>query len=127
MEWWAYFHPEDSRPTKIPKLPDSLPPPPPAPASYVVPQRESNRLEAEGEGLTNMIAEYRAAVGTLDSKLKEAYDGIKKQNESLKELVTQRDEFVKKYNDSVRERNDIVAKYNVLADQVKKQPQGGGR
>ena len=38
MEWWASFHPQDCRPTKIPKLPASLPPTPPAPSSYVAPQ-----------------------------------------------------------------------------------------
>ena len=32
----------------------------------------------------------------LEAKLKEAYDGIKKQNEAMKELVAQRDEFVQK-------------------------------
>jgi hypothetical protein len=39
--------------------------------------------------------------------------------------LAQRDEFVKKYNDSVQERNDIVGKYNGLIDQVKKLQTGG--
>jgi hypothetical protein len=39
MEWWASFHPEDSRPKKLPKLelPDSPQPAPPL-ADYVPPQ-----------------------------------------------------------------------------------------
>jgi hypothetical protein len=38
MEWWASFHLEDSRPTKLPKL-ETLPPPPaPLPSSYVAPR-----------------------------------------------------------------------------------------
>ena len=62
---------------------------------------------------------------TLEAKLKEAYAGIEKQNETITNLVAQRDDFVKKFNDEVKDRNDVVAKYNELAEQVKKQ-QGGG-
>jgi chromosome segregation ATPase len=86
----------------------------------VTQRREINRLQATGEGLTNQIAEYKAAVESLQGKLKEAYAGIQKQNEAMKELVAQRDEFVKKFNDNVKERNDIVTKYNQLAAQVEK-------
>jgi chromosome segregation ATPase len=93
-------------------------------ALVVAQKREMNKLEAAAESLTKQVAEYKQAVGTLEGKLKEAYDGIKKQNESLKELVAQRDEFVRKYNDSVRERNDIVAKYNGLVEQVQKMQAG---
>jgi chromosome segregation ATPase len=86
---------------------------------------ELNKLQTANETLTNRIAEYKTGVDTLQAKLKEAYDGINKQNESLKELVAQRDEFVKKFNDSVKERNDIVAKYNELAARVEKLQSGG--
>ena len=91
----------------------------------VAQKREIVRLQFSSEVLTNQIAEYKQTVDTLNSKLKEAYDGINKQNESLKDLVIQRDEFVKKYNDSVKERNDIVAKYNELVAQVEKLQTGG--
>ena len=83
-------------------------------------KRELVRLQAVNEGLTNEIAQYKEAVETMTAKLKEAYEGIKKQNDSIKELVVQRDEFVKKYNDSMKERNDIVAQYNELAAQIQK-------
>jgi len=86
---------------------------------------EINKLQATAGGLTNQIGEYKKAVDTLEANLKEAYAGIQKQNESLKELVAQRDEFVKKFNDSVKERNDIVNKYNDLVDRVQKQQSGG--
>lgn len=89
--------------------------------------REIARFQASSLALTNEIAEYRKGVDTLEQKLKEAYDGITKQNESIKELVAQRDEFLKKYNDSVKDRNDIVAKYNDLAAQVQKLQSGGGK
>ena len=81
---------------------------------------EINKLQLTAEGLTNQISEYKQAVGGLKTKLKEAYAGIQKQNDSIHELVAQRDEFVKKFNDSVKERNDIVTKYNDLAAQVEK-------
>ena len=94
-------------------------------ADLVITQkREINRLQSTVDGLTNQVAEYRSAVGSLQGKLKEAYGGIQKQNEAMKELVAQRDEFVKKLNDSVKERNDVVAKYNDLVAQVAKS-QGG--
>jgi uncharacterized coiled-coil DUF342 family protein len=87
-------------------------------------QREINRLQATADGFTNQIAEYRSAVESLQGKLKEAYAGIQKQNEAVKELVAQRDEFVRKYNDEVKDRNDIVAKYNELVAQVAKSQRG---
>lgn len=95
-------------------------------ADFVITQkREINRLQAAVEGLTNQVAEYRLAVESLQGKLKDAYAGIQKQNAAMKELVTQRDEFVKKYNDEIKDRNDIVNKYNDLAAQVEKlQPKG---
>ena len=85
-------------------------------------RRELNRLAAENDGLTNQTAQYKQAMDTLQTKLNEAYDGINKQNDAIKELTAQRDDFVKKYNDSVTDRNDIVAKYNDLAAKVAKMP-----
>ena len=71
--------------------------------------------------LTNEITQYKQAVDALQSKLKDAYADIGKQNETITNLVVQRDEFVQKYNGSVKDRNDIVAKYNDLVSQVQKQ------
>jgi chromosome segregation ATPase len=88
-------------------------------------KREISRLQITGEVLTNQIAEYTNAVGTLETKLKDAYDGIKKQNAAIQELTTQRDDFVQKLNDSLKERNDIVNKYNELVKQVEKQSGSG--
>jgi chromosome segregation ATPase len=83
-------------------------------------RREINRLQITGEGLTNEITKYKAAVTNLQGKLKDAYEGIQKQNEAMKELVAQRDEFVKKFNDEVKDRNELVNKYNDLVRQVEK-------
>lgn len=88
-------------------------------------KHELGRLELTAEGLTNEITEYKAAVTNLQGKLKAAYAGIQKQNDAMKELVAQRDEFVKKFNDEVKDRNDVVNKYNDLVRQVEKnQPAG---
>jgi hypothetical protein len=57
-------------------------------------------------------------VGALESKLKDAYAGIEKQNAAITNLVAERDGLVLKYNNEVKDRNDIVAKYNQLAKQV---------
>jgi chromosome segregation ATPase len=90
----------------------------------VVQKVEIARLEFNNLNLTNEIVPYKAAVDTLQSKLKEAYDGIKQQNEAITNLVAQRDDFVKKFNDGVKDRNGIVAKYNDLVKQMQKQQDG---
>jgi chromosome segregation ATPase len=79
------------------------------------------KLEFANENLTNEVAQYKTAMDTLTSKLKETYAGIEKQNETITNLIMQRDEFVKKFNDAIKNRNDIVAKYNELVNQVQKQ------
>ena len=83
-------------------------------------KRDLNRLQLTSEVLTNQIAEYTNAVASLETKLRDAYDGIKKQNAAIQELTTQRDEFVQKLNDSVKQRNEIVNQYNELVKQVEK-------
>jgi chromosome segregation ATPase len=85
---------------------------------------EIARLEFNNLDLTNQIAQYKQAIDTLGLKLKEAYAGIEKQNETITNLVMQRDDFVRKFNDSVKDRNDVVAKYNDLVSQVQKQQSG---
>jgi len=90
-------------------------------------KRALNKLEAEGEALTNQIAEYKKALDTVEGRLKDAYDGIKKQNDAIAELTAQRDEYVKKYNDTVTDRNEIVKKYNELAARIEKQQPGGAK
>jgi chromosome segregation ATPase len=87
---------------------------------------EISKLQFTDEGLTNEIVQYKQAVDAFQSKLKDAYAGIGKQNETITNLISERDDLVKKYNDIVKDRNDIVAKYNDLAKQVEKLPSAGG-
>ena len=82
------------------------------------------RLQFAGANLTNEITQYQAAVDTLQSKLKAAYAGIEKQNAAITNLAAQRDDFVKKYNESMKDRNDVVTRYNDLVNQVQKQQSG---
>jgi chromosome segregation ATPase len=79
---------------------------------------EIEQLQFANDNATNQIAQYKAGVDALEAKLKDAYAGIEKQNETITNLVAQRDGLVQKYNDEVKDRNDIVAKYNELAKQV---------
>jgi chromosome segregation ATPase len=83
-------------------------------------KRELNNLEATNNALTLKIEAYKEGVDKLEQKLKEAYDGIQKQNDAIKTLTAQRDEFVQKLNTSVKDRNDVVNKYNDLVAQYEK-------
>jgi len=82
---------------------------------------EIAQLLFANENATNEIAQYKAGVDALESKLKEAYAGIDRQNVAISNLVTQRNDLVQKYNDEVKDRNEVVAKYNKLAKQMEKQ------
>lgn len=86
-------------------------------------KRELELLQYGYEKATNEIVQYKDAVGNLTNRLNEAYAGIEKQNAAIKQLATQRDEFVQKYNDEVKDRNNVVSNYNVLAAEVKKMQQ----
>jgi chromosome segregation ATPase len=91
----------------------------------VVTQRaEIIKLQFANENLTNAIAQYQTAVDTLQQKLKAAYAGISQQNETITNLVAQRDDLVEKYNASVKDRNEVVIKYNDLVNQIQKQQSG---
>jgi chromosome segregation ATPase len=81
-------------------------------------KRDAARLQALSDGLTNEVAQYKTALATLETRLKDAYAAIKKQNDAVNQLVAQRDELVAKLNDSVKDRNDIVDKYNDLVRRI---------
>ena len=88
---------------------------------FVISQKaDIAQLQFANLNLTNTITQYKIAVDTLEAKLKDAYAGIDKQNETITNLISQRNDLVQKYNDEVKDRNDVVAKYNELAEQVKK-------
>lgn len=79
-------------------------------------RREISRLRVENESYTNQIAQYKEGVAKLETRLKEAYDGIEKQNAAIKKLTDERNDFVQKLNDSVKDRNNVVSNYNDLVN-----------
>jgi uncharacterized coiled-coil DUF342 family protein len=83
-------------------------------------KRDMLRLQFSADTMSNEIVQYQSLTNLLASKLTEAYEGIKRQNEAVSNLVAERDEFVGKYNDSVKSRNEMVEKYNDLVQQFKK-------
>jgi len=81
-------------------------------------QTELEALHSANLNLTNAITQYQQTVEALETRLKEAYAGIERQNEAISNLLAERNELTRKYNDQVKDRNDIVAKYNELVKQV---------
>ena len=82
------------------------------------------QLQFEHDNDTNEIAQYKVAVDTLESRLKDAYTNLEKQNETITNLLSERDDLVQKYDSLATNRNDIVLKYNALVKQVESQQQG---
>ena len=76
------------------------------------------QLRFDNTTFTNEIAQYKEAVDTLESKLKDADAGIDQQNETISNLLSQRNDLVQKYDELATNRNDIVAKYNALVKQT---------
>ena len=90
-------------------------------------KREIMRLNLSSGVLSNEISQYKVIVDKLEAKLKEASEGIEKQNESFKKLLAERDEAIQKYNDSMKDRNALAEKYNALVERFNKlQAAAGG-
>ena len=83
-------------------------------------ERQVLRLQSTAGILSNEIDQFESVTNILETQLQAAADGIKKQNDAIKELVGQRDEFVRKYNDSIKARNELTEKYNALVDRINK-------
>jgi chromosome segregation ATPase len=88
-------------------------------------KHEIARLQSASDVLSNEVVQYKGIVDQFEAKLKEAYDGIEKQNNTVKTLVAERDDAIKKYNDSIKERDALIEKYNDLVDRVKKLQSAG--
>ena len=83
-------------------------------------KKEILHLRLSSEVMSNEISQYKEIVDKLEAKLKEASDGIVKQNEAIKKLAGERDEAIQKYNDSIKERNALAGKYNDLVEKFNK-------
>jgi chromosome segregation ATPase len=75
------------------------------------------QLQFDNGNFSNEVAQYKVAVGTLEAKLKDADDGIDKQNETISNLLSQRNDLVQKYDELATNRNEIVARYNEMVKQ----------
>jgi chromosome segregation ATPase len=75
------------------------------------------QLRYDNATYTNEIGQYKVAVETLESKLKEADAGIDQQNVTISNLLSQRNNLVQRYDELATNRNDIVTKYNALVKQ----------
>jgi chromosome segregation ATPase len=85
------------------------------------------QLQFDHDNDTNEIAQYKVAVNTLESRLKDANDNIDKQNTVITNLLLQRNGLVTKYDELATNRNDIVMKYNALVGQEKSQSGKNGQ
>jgi chromosome segregation ATPase len=83
-------------------------------------KREILRLRSSSEVMSNEIVQYKDVVDKLEAKLKEASEGILKQNDAIKRLAAERDAAIQKYNDSMKERNVLAEKYNSLVERFNK-------
>ena len=75
---------------------------------------EIAKQRADNAHLTGTVEQYSKAVAELESRLKQADNGIRRQAEALKSLVQERDDYADRLNQSVKERNETVTKYNTL-------------
>lgn len=83
------------------------------------------QLQFDHDNDTNEIAQYKVAVDTLESRLKDANDNVDKQNTVITNLLSQRNDLVTKYDELATNRNDIVMKYNDLVKQAEAQGASG--
>jgi chromosome segregation ATPase len=75
------------------------------------------QLRFDNETFTNEIGQYKVAVSTLESRLTNADDNIDKQNQTITNLLSQRNDLVQRYDTLATNRNDIVLRYNALVKQ----------
>ena len=75
-------------------------------------------LQQDNSRLNIVVDQYSNAVVVLQGQMKQANESIRRQNDAMKDLVSQRDDFVTRLNESIKERNDIVTKYNELTKQL---------
>ena len=75
-------------------------------------------LREENNRLTSVAGQYSNAVAVLEVRIKQANDSILQQNDAVKNLVQERDEYVNRLNQDIKERNEIVTKYHTLVKQV---------
>jgi len=77
-----------------------------------------NTAESTNQLLLAQLDVYTNAFTQATNQLAKAYDDIKAQNDLIKQVAAQRDEFVTKLNEAIEERNKVVGQYNELVQKV---------
>ena len=75
-------------------------------------------LRKDNNRLTSLTDQYSNTVVVLAVRIKQADDIIRRQNENMKNIVQERDEYVNRLNQSIKDRNAIVTQYNALVKQI---------
>ena len=75
-------------------------------------------LRRENTHLTYLQDQYSNAVVVLQAQIKQANENIVVQNDAMKKLVEERNEFVTKLNGAMKDRNELVGKYNEVVKQM---------
>lgn len=87
-------------------------------------QVELRELREETNRLGAAISQVQTAAET---QIQKANATIRQQNELLKNLADQRDDFVKRLNDVIQDRNAVVTKYNDLVKRLAESPATAGK
>jgi len=85
---------------------------------------EQLTLRAETNRLTGAVMQTQAAA---EQHIQQANATIRQQNELLKNMVAQRDDFVKRLNEVIQDRNAVVTKYNDLVKRLAESPTPSGK
>ena len=72
-------------------------------------------LRAETNRLSAVLVQTQA---DAETKIQQANASIRQQNDLLKILVGQRDDYLKRLNEAIQEHNEVVTKYNDLVKRV---------
>ena len=81
-------------------------------------------LQVETNRLTGTLTQTQAAA---ELHIQQANTTIRQQNELLKNMIAQRDDFVKRLNEVIQDRNAIVTKYNDLVKHETDSPIPSGK
>jgi len=93
-----------------------------------------NSAQADRVELRALCAETNRLAGTVmqtqaaaEQHIQQANATIRQQNELLKNMVAQRDDFVKRLNEVIQDRNAVVTKYNDLVKRLAESPTPSGK
>jgi chromosome segregation ATPase len=81
-------------------------------------RNERSALESSNAFLGSQLHAYTNAFIDATNRLYEAHETLRRQNDQIKELVVQRDDFLARLNESIQAQNRVVEEYNNLVKKV---------